>query len=801
MITSRRLQAISRRVLKVARPRPVAARCCWLTGDEDEHSQTSLSGYHYYYSTTAHQQLRPLQDPSSKVRSWPARRFLSTTAPIEAEVISSDTTKKAAAPNTETPPPQVEKMEFQAETRQLLDIVTHSLYTDKEVFMRELVSNASDSLEKLRHLQATNQVVMADGDDEVPLEIRIHLDEVTSSITITDTGIGMTKEELISNLGTIARSGSKTFLQEYSATQGAVDTSRGIIGKFGVGFYSSFMVGENVEVRSRSAMVPDETPKIWRSDGSGSFEVLDVADGVRQDRGSSIQIFLKESCWDFIDENRIEKILKRYSNFINFPIFLNGKRVNTQTALWSMDPKEVTEEEYFAFYKYIANAVDDPLDTYHFRADAPIDVKALFFIPSFHSEKYGMERMQPGVSLYSRKVLIESKSPDILPDWLRFVKGVVDSEDLPLAISREKAQDSALIKKLRRTLTQKIIGHLTNMANKERDRYEVEFYREYGFFLKEGVCQDFEFSAKLAKLLRFESSKGLAAGESKDDKYVSLDAYIARMEPEQEEIYYLVAPTRTSALASPYLEAFEKVGVEVLLMYSSIDDFVMANLETYEGRKLVSVEKGDIDLAKFSKTNQKDETKDDDDGELYKADRELTSHEIFDFCVWFKEILGEEKVASCTSTTRLSSSPAIVTDSESGALRRMMYMVDTGEGGRDGIPIPKQHVEINPKHAIVVGISDLIKTQPALAKVLAAQVYDNCLVAAGLLDDSRSMLPRLNDILVCVVKGATQNGASTTAAATPKEHEVTDTTSEVNASVNQDPVDDEKEEIDGKAHK
>jgi len=679
-----------------------------------------------------------------------AARYLST---------STDATEPDAA-DKEVPTP-AEKLEFQAETRQLLDIVTHSLYTDKEVFLRELVSNASDSLEKLRHLQASNQVKA--GVDDVPLEIRIELDEVTSSITITDTGVGMTRDELVSNLGTIAKSGSKNFLEEFKKSQEiGVDPSRGIIGKFGVGFYSAFMVGEKVEVRSKSAVATDETPKVWRSDGSGTFEVSEVPHHVRQERGSSIQIFLKEENWDFVDENRIEKILKRYSNFINFPLFLNGRRVNTLKAIWSSDPKEVTEEEYFAFYKYIANAVDDPLDTYHFRADAPIDVKALFFIPSFHSEKYGMERMQPGVSLYSRKVLIESKSSDILPDWLRFVKGVVDSEDLPLAISREKAQDSALIRKLRRTLTQKFIAHLTTMAKKDTERFEDEFYREYAYFLKEGICQDHEFQAKLAKLLRFETSKKLENDDPKHIGAVSLDTYISRMQPEQKDIYYLVAPSRDSALNSPYLEAFEKAGIEVFLMYSSIDDFVMANLETYEGRNLVSVEKGDIDLSKFNTKKDKDggDKDDDDDDGIYKADRQLTTQEIFDFCKWFKETLGEKKVASCIATERLTSSPAIVTDNESGAMRRMMYMVDTAEGGRDGIPLPKQHVEINPKHALVVGISDLIKTEPTLARVLAAQVYDNCLVAAGLMDDSRSMLPRLNDILVSVVKGAAQKSGN-----------------------------------------
>ena len=276
---------------------------------------------------------------------------------------------------------------------------------------------------------------------------------------------------MIQNLGTIARSGSKNFLNELKVQQDSaasgMDVSKGIIGKFGVGFYSAFMVGDQVDVRSKSALSDhaNVTPKVWSSDnGAGSFEISDLDENVRQERGSSVEIFLKEDFWHYCDENKLEEILKRYSNFVSFPIFLNGTRVNTIDAVWAKDPREVDDETYSSFYKFVSNNMDDPLDTIHFRAEAPLDVKALFFIPSFHSEKYGMDRMGPGVSLYSRKVLIEAKSPDILPDWMRFVKGVVDSEDLPLSISREKAQDSALISKLRAVLVRKFIAHITKMA-------------------------------------------------------------------------------------------------------------------------------------------------------------------------------------------------------------------------------------------------------------------------------------------------------------------------------------------------
>lgn len=362
---------------------------------------------------------------------------------------------------SEEPPKKKKTLEFQAETKQLLDIVTNSLYTDKEVFLRELISNASDALEKLRHLQNTGADIV---NSDRALEIKITLDEVESTITIEDTGVGMTEEELVSNLGTIARSGSKNFMAELeqAGSSDGLEIAKGIIGKFGVGFYSVFMVAHKVEVTTQPARGGPAT--VWTSDGTGTYEISELDEEIRQDRGTSIKIFLDSNYWSLLQESKIKNILTKYSNFVQFPIYINGNRVNTVQAVWSMDPREVEYDTYVEFYKYIAQAIDNPLEILHFRAEAPLDVQALLFIPSFHSEKYGMERMQPGVSLYSRKVLIESKSPDILPDWMRFVKGVVDSEDLPLAISREKSQDSALILKLRKALTRRFLSQLEKMA-------------------------------------------------------------------------------------------------------------------------------------------------------------------------------------------------------------------------------------------------------------------------------------------------------------------------------------------------
>jgi HSP90 family molecular chaperone len=384
-------------------------------------------------------------------------------------------------------------MEFQAETRQLLDIVTHSLYTDKEVFLRELVSNASDALEKLRHLRSAGDVGGGgngdggDGDGNVgggggvPLEIRIETDEASNTLTITDTGVGMTRAEMVSNLGTIARSGSKAFVEEMKMKEAARDTGdydpygQGIIGKFGVGFYSGFMVADKVDVRSRSATATaaavgggggDDRPGgavLWESTGTGRYTLAPLPPDVRQDRGTSVVLHLKSDLSQYSDESTVESILKKYSNFVGFPIYLNGNRVNTIEAIWLQDPKTVDESKHSDFYKYVSHMYDEPLSTLHFRMDAPLDIKALLYVPSFHQEKYGMGRMDPGVSLYSRKILVEPKSPDILPEWCRFIKGVVDSEDLPLSISREKTQDSALVGKMRKALTRKVISHLSTM--------------------------------------------------------------------------------------------------------------------------------------------------------------------------------------------------------------------------------------------------------------------------------------------------------------------------------------------------
>lgn len=610
--------------------------------------------------------------------------------------------------------------EFQAETQQLLSIVTHSLYSEREVFLRELVSNASDALEKVRHRQAAGEAV-AEPDAELAIEIDV--DEEGREIRIRDRGIGMTEEELKANLGTIARSGSKQFVQQASSS---ADAASNIIGQFGVGFYAAFMVAEEVEVASRPAD-PAEAAKVWRSTGTGSYDIEDAPADADLPRGCTLTLKLKEDAAEFARRSRVEDVVRRYSNFVNFPIKLNGELVNTVKAVWTQAPNEVSEEEYTEFYRYVAGAFDEPMHTLHFRADAPLDIKALLFMPSSHSEKFGMGRMEPGVSLYSRKVLIEHRSQDILPDWLRFVRGVVDSEDLPLSISREKAQDARLISKLRDVLTKRIVRFLDRMKQKEPEEY-AEFYEEHGVFLKEGVCQDFANQEALGKLLLFESS-GEEAG-----KLISFDDYIARCTPEQQEVYYLCAPSREMAEQSPYFEAFKRANREVLFVYNAIDDFVMTNLAQYNGRKLVTAETADLEL---DGEGDKDADKDGAD----KVDLEP-------LCAWLKQDALKGQVSEVTVTDRLESTPAIITSHESGALRRMMRMVDQSRSGA-AAPLPPQRLEINSGHAIIKGLDALREPKPELAAMLAAQLFDNAMITAGLLEDnqSRQMVARLNSLL------------------------------------------------------
>ena len=617
-----------------------------------------------------------------------------------------------------------ETHEFQTETRKLLDIVAHSIYTDKEVFLRELVSNASDALEKRRYHRSLG----SSQEDAGALEISIEANKDAKTLTISDNGIGMTKEEVISNLGTIARSGSKAFVEQLKG-KGQSRDGDGIIGQFGVGFYSAFMVADKVTVESLSASGEPSSGIVWESDGMGKYTVSPSSTSTP---GSRITLHLKKECEQFSDPLTVKDVIKKYSNFVSFPVKVNGEVANTVSALWVQDKKTITETQYNEFYRFISNAFDTPKYTLHFSADAPIDLKALLFIPSFHSEKFGMGRLEMGVNLYSRKVLIESKPADLLPDWLRFIRGVVDSEDLPLSLSREKPQDSALIRRIREALTRRLLRFLDGEMKENPTKYK-EFYTEFSFFLKEGICNEFALQPQIAKLLMFETSR--AEGE-----FTSLAEYVSRLPIEEKHIYYLVAPNRKAALDSPYYETFKKHGKEVLFMYTAIDEFVMSSLKNFEGRSLTSAETSAVDL----KSN--DEAPVDS---LSKEDRDA-------LCSWLKTKLGA-KVRDVKTTERLSDSPAIVTDHQSASLRRMLNMTDVSGAGRFN-DLPPQTLEINPAHPIIRGLhlASKSETNDPMVELVVQQVLDNALIAAGLVDDARLMLPRINEILAATLKSGKQ---------------------------------------------
>jgi len=461
-----------------------------------------------------------------------------------------------------------ETQSFQAEVRQLLDIVIHSLYTDKEIFVRELISNASDSLEKLRLKQLTENSVYQ-GD--LPLEINITTDEEAKTLTFLDHGIGMNREELADNLGTIARSGSKEFLE---ALKEKGDNNASVIGQFGVGFYSAFMAADKVEVYTHSW---DESAEslVWSSDGQTGYT---IDDSDEQQRGCKIVVHLKEDSADFATEATLKGIIDRYSRFVSFPLKVNGEVVNTQDAIWLKSKNEITDEEYTEFYKYCAHAYDEPRARLHFSADAPLDINALLFTPAENQEKFGMGQMKAGVSLYCRKVLIDAEPQGLLPEWLRFLRGVVDSADLPLNISRESMQDSSLVQKLNRVLTKRYIKELAKQAKNEPEKYN-EFYERFGRFLKEGIATSHDHQEALAALLRFESSMLDKAEQT------GLDAYLTRAKDDQESIYYLTGLDREAMENGPYLEAFQKRGLEVALFTDSVDDYILETLTEYKGKK------------------------------------------------------------------------------------------------------------------------------------------------------------------------------------------------------------------------
>ena len=589
--------------------------------------------------------------------------------------------------------------QFQTEVRQLLDIVIHAFYSDREVFVRELVSNASDALEKLRLKQLTQSAVY---EPERELRISITTDEEAHTLTIADSGIGMTEEEVVEYLGTIAHSGTKKFLEAMKESQSG---PQDLIGQFGVGFYSAFMAATEVEVTTRSWQ-PDAKAVKWTSDGQEGYKLEDAP--ADTPRGTSILIRLKDDAQDFAKANRLRHIVGKYSNFVGFPIDCNGEHINTVQAIWMKNKKDVTPEEYEGFYKFISHTEGTPLSYMHFSADAPIVLNSVLFIPEENPEAMGFGRCEPNVSLYCHKVLIDSKPENLLPEWLRFLTGVVDSEDLPLNISREMLQDNSLLRRISGIITKRFIKHLEALAKDDAEKYE-NFWLQFSRYLKEGIMTSWEHKEGLAKLLRFESTF------TEPGKLTSFADYISRMKENQKDIYVLFGASRAQLEHSPYLDALTARGFEVCFFTDGGDQFVVESLMKVDDKEIKSIDRANLDLPPLE---NRPDTPGLDENEA-KGLTEWVSARFSDF-------------SKITTSDRVTSAPAIALQGEHDISPEVKaYLKAMGQ------PVPENHPEIafNPHSPIVQKLAQLRTENEELADLLAGQLINTALLRAGMLDD------------------------------------------------------------------
>ena len=605
---------------------------------------------------------------------------------------------------------------FKAETRQLLNILIHSLYTEREIFLRELVSNASDALSRLDFVMLTNREIL---EPERPLEIRIRPDKEAGMLVIEDSGIGMTREELVENLGTIAHSGAKAFVDAAKETEGNLSD---IIGQFGVGFYSAFMVADWIRVTSRSYQ-PDATAAAWYATGEDTYTLEDAQ---REHRGTEVQIKLKEDAQEFLDETRLRQVIKRHSDFIQYPIYLGDETepVNRQTAIWRQNPRELAEEAYHEFYKQMTLDFSDPLTYTHMVTDAPAQMYAVLFVPGNPQNLVFSPRKEPGLKLYARKVLIQEFDTDLLPQYLNFIQGVVDSEDLPLNVSRETVQANRIKTLLTRLVTGKALDMLKDLGKADPEKY-AEFWKVYGGRLKEGVAVEPEDPGKLFPLLRFHTDQD-------PEGWTSLDEYLERAGEDQKEIYYFLGEDPSAVRFSPHMDPFRKANIEVLVLTDPVDPFMLLRMKEYETHPFVNV--ADADLP------EPEGVEDDSDEPALeeKASEDLVAR--------FKHVLGE-RVTDVRMTVRLSDSPARLVDPEGAldqSMQRVYQMMDKQ------FELPKKVLELNPKHRIIAGLAHLPEGDPRF-DLIAEQVYEDALLIEGLHPDPVSMVGRIQDLIAKVL--------------------------------------------------
>jgi len=604
------------------------------------------------------------------------------------------------------------KYEFKAEMKQLLNLIIHSLYTHPEVFLRELVSNSSDALNKLRFRRLTDTNII-DLDEE--LKIIIELDNENKIFSIEDTGIGMTRDELIEQIGTIANSGTLNFLKNLK--QGKEQSFANLIGQFGVGFYSVFMVTDEVTVDTRASS-PDSTAWRWVSSGQETFT---IEPSERTKRGTKISFKLKVDFNEFSEDWKIKSVLNKYSNFVDFPIFIGTERVNTTTALWQKKKDDITEEELLDFYKYISNDYQKPLGHIILNIEGNINFKSIIYIPETQPNNLFSNASEKSLHLYSNRVFIQDDAKELLPDYLGFVKGVVDTEDLPLNVSREVTQKSFLMGKIKNVIVGKILSQLEEWADKDNEKY-VKFFNNFGSIFKLGVNSDFTNKNRLVELLRFQSSK------TKDGEMTSLNGYVSRMNSNQNEIYYLSGAHIEIIQKNPNLEYFNKNDIEVLYLTDPVDIFTIPYLGKYNDKELKSIDKADIDIKK-------------DDSKNVAIDEE-SSKSLLER---FKEVL-KDKVEDVTVSSRLVESPATLVIGKLGIdaqMEKMMQMMDKE------YTASKRIMEINLEHQLLQNLARLHKedADSKLVENSILQLFEGCMLIEGYMKNPTEFVKRMNEFI------------------------------------------------------
>lgn len=619
------------------------------------------------------------------------------------------------------PTKEKQPIPFRAETRQLLNILIHSLYSEREIFLRELISNASDALTRMNFLALTEREIL---DPSAELHIRITVDPEEHTILVGDTGLGMTAEEMEENLGTIAHSGARAFVEAAKDSPANVNE---MIGQFGVGFYSAFMVAEWIRVTSRSYR-PDAQAATWYSTGADTFTIEPAE---KTDRGTEVLVKLKEDAWEYANEHRIRQIIRQHSDYIPYPIYVgtSEEQVNRRTALWRQPPNQVKPEEYDEFYKQFTLDPEKPIERLHLSIDAPVQLYALLFVPAQPERTIFSPRTEDGLKLYARKVLIQEYTTDLLPNALRFIQGVVDSEDIPLNVSREMVQSSRIMGQLKRILTGKVIDSLKALGENDIERYG-KFWEKFQRFIKEGVAADEEFSEKFVPLLRFHTLQH-------PDTWVSLDQYVERMLPDQKKIYYLLGDDERALVHSPHLDQFRRRGYDVLLLADPLDSFMLLRLTQYNDHQLANVTQEELPAEE--KTGQEEEPQ----------PEPISDDAQEDLLVRFKSVLGE-RVADVQFSNRLVESPArLVEQSNLPPEVQRVYRLLNKE-----VETPKRVLEINPRHPILRRLSALPADHP-LAPVVIEQVYEDALLIEGLHPDPAAMVARIQQIMQAALDNPT----------------------------------------------